>query len=276
MHKLPDIIRTTRPLNVVIAAVSSLVGSWFVTGSFSDFSALFASLSIALNCAGGNIFNDYFDLETDRINKPDRPFAAGRLSDRDMILSGVIAAIGSIVFAGLISVHCLIFAILIAMLLTLYNTFAKRTVLLGNLLVSFLTSTAFLFGGMAAGNVWGAAVPAVFAFLYHFGREILKDIEDFEGDREVGIITFPISAGIKAAERLAVSVFALLIVLTLAPFLFMEYSIWYLIVALFGVDLLTVFLLMSYFKDKNPEKLSKTNSMLKFGMIFGLLALLLK
>ena len=68
------------------------------------------------------------------------------------------------------------------------------------LIIALLTGLAFIYGGFAVGNPVAAIVPAVFAFLINLIREIVKDIQDIEGDTKAGVITFPIKFGFKKSK----------------------------------------------------------------------------
>ena len=78
----------------------------------------------------------------------------------------------------------------------------KRIILLGNFIVAFLTGLAFIYGGIAVNNFKYAVIPAIFAFLINFIREIVKDMEDIEGDKSAGIFSFPYLYGFKRSKRM--------------------------------------------------------------------------
>jgi len=265
-----------RSVNMAITAVAVIIGYWFAADVFITIKSIIAAFSAALICGGGNIFNDFYDREIDAVNKPDRPYAAGLLSDRDMISAGTVLFASGIFFSIFIGFYCILLAVFTTIMLFVYNMFAKRTVLLGNLIVSILTGTAFLYGAEAGGDMWSAAVPALFAGVFHLGREIFKDIEDMEGDSRMHAVTFPVRFGIQPAIFLGVVVYCLLILITLYPYMFLGYSGTYFIIVLLGVDCLVIFLVARYLVTRSISRLRQLNSMLKIGMAFGMLALILK
>ena len=70
--------------------------------------------------------------------------------------------------------------------------------ILGNLIVSILTGLVFIYGGVAVNNPLAAIIPAIFAFLINLIREVVKDMQDVEGDLKQEMITFPGKFGFKA------------------------------------------------------------------------------
>lgn len=271
-----DIFIVIRPLNALITAISVWIGYFFGSGIYTGRLAVIACISAACVCAAGNIFNDFFDVSVDRINKPERPYAAGNLRKSEMILSGITLFLIGVILSFFINRWAAGMVLLTIAGLMYYNVRAKRTVLIGNVIVSLLCACAFLYGGIAGGALKGALVPAMFAAVYHFGRELLKDIEDREGDRLMHVITFPVKYGIKPALITATCTFGVLIVLTIMPFVFFEYSTLYFFIVLFGVDLLIIILLTRYWISQKFKHLQQTTTLLKAGMFFGMLALILR
>ena len=78
----------------------------------------------------------------------------------------------------------LLIVVLSIALLYFYSARLKRTVLIGNLVIGLMTGMAFIYGGVVVGRMERAVVPAIFAFLVNLARELLKDVEDMEGDRK--------------------------------------------------------------------------------------------
>ncbi|MFC1553550.1 geranylgeranylglycerol-phosphate geranylgeranyltransferase [candidate division KSB1 bacterium] len=260
----------------MITAVSVWIGYNFVVFEYSFLPFWIAGLSGALICAGGNVFNDIFDAEIDRINNPDRPLAAGEIKVSISIFWGTFLFLTGTILSYLINTKTLIIAVLTVVLLMVYNVWAKKIMLLGNMIVSILTGLAFIFGGFAADPAKLIIVPAIFSFLYHLGREILKDIEDITGDKRAGLNTFPIQYGISVSIYISMVIFTLLIIATLIPYFFLNYSIYYLVLVIGGVDLLIIGLMVRYLRNRDQEVLSQTNKYLKIGMVLGLAALLLR
>lgn len=182
---------------------------------------LLVLLIIASICtaAGGYIINDYFDVKIDRINRPDKLIVTQTISkDQAMWLYRIVTAIG--VISGLVtawivrSMPLAIIYIIVPGLLWFYSSSYKRQLILGNLIVAFvsaiaplivaLTNVAYLEKHFAMVMpylsiqhdlmVWLGAF-ALFAFLTTWIREIIKDLQDQAGDRELECHTLPIVWG---------------------------------------------------------------------------------
>jgi geranylgeranylglycerol-phosphate geranylgeranyltransferase len=225
--------------------------------------------------AGGNVVNDLYDVETDRINQPTRPLVTGAVSPRTAWAAALLLFGIGIASAWQLGPAMFAVASLAAGLLVLYSAKLKRTLLWGNLTVSFLGGLAFLYGGMAVGKMRGAVVPAILAFLFHLGREILKDAEDRIGDGATRANTLAVRFGARRAFGLTTAVFGILILFTPLPFLFNMYSSSYLWTVLVGVDTVLAYVVWSMWKDGSSRNLARLSRILKADMLVGLLAIVL-
>lgn len=114
-------------------------------------------------------------------------------------------------------------------------------------------------------------IPAGFAFLFHLGREILKDIEDLRGDVSVDARTLPIVLGTNFSLLFTTLIFSGLILSTALPYYFGVFGLFYLVLALV-MDILLVYVMISMWRDQSKENLGKLSRILKFNMILGLAA----
>jgi geranylgeranylglycerol-phosphate geranylgeranyltransferase len=182
-----------------------------------------------------------------------------------------------VVFSLILSLFINQFAFLIALLsialLILYSVTLKRILLFGNVVISFLTAYAFIFGGIVVGNVKGAIIPAMFAFLINLIREVVKDMEDIEGDKLAGVNTFPIKFGSKASKYLVTAVSSVLFFFTFVPFLFHVYEIEFFLIVMLIVNPILVYFVKSLFEDSSRKNLGRLSTLLKINMIFGLIAI---
>jgi len=209
-----------RPFNCMMAAAAAIVGL-AIAGGLQPGAAALLFLTVFLITGAGNAINDYYDREIDAINRPKRPIPSGRVSAKKALYySLVLFAVGCLC-AGLVNQICLTVAAFNSLLLILYARNLKATPLAGNICVAFLTGSAFLFGGAAAGSTGLLAnrVPFLLSFLVSMSREIAKDIEDMAGDRAGGARTLPILAGERASAALAAAfALAALVLGFFAPF----------------------------------------------------------
>ncbi len=254
-------------LSIFIAIVICGKPAWIIT-------VLAACFSGGLITAASNTINDYFDVEIDRINKPNRPIPAGLVERKDTLVFSLFLYTAGVLLGLLINLTAFIIALSASLLLFFYSAKLKRTVLLGNIAVSLSTALAFIYGGVAVGRVKNAVIPAVFAFMMHFGREIIKDMEDIEGDKKNRAITLPVRFGLVPAKWWATVIFFVLFVLTIIPFLTNIYGIWYLLIVLLGVNSVLVYTIIKMWRHSSKEIFSQLSILLKADMIIGLLAII--
>lgn len=172
-----------------------------------------ASLCIA---AAGNVINDIYDLEIDKINKPEKLIIGKKISERLAITYYIIlSSIGVIIgfyLANKIGKPSLAgLFIVFSALLYLYSAYLKGVFLIGNLLVSALVAMSLLIVPLfdllpattlenrdAQGAVFKLILNyAIFAFYINSIREIVKDLQDINGDKKGGLNTLPIAIGRK-------------------------------------------------------------------------------
>jgi len=233
---------------------------------------MLAMLSAGLIAAAANSINDYFDIDIDRINKPQRPLPAGHLSaNAGKQIAFIEYAVGNSV-AAMISPVALAMALFFSALTFLYASHFKRQPIWGNVVVSLSTAAAFIYGGIAVNNYREAIYPAIFAFFFHFGREIIKDMEDIEGDRAMGARTLPIVFGFGAAKNLIWLNFILLLLATLLPFYSQQYGATYMTIVFIGVYPVLGYCLFSIQQNASSKQLNFLSNMLKADMVVGLLA----
>lgn len=265
----------SRPVNVLIAFLSIFVAA-VVTGSIRPLEKLLlACFSGALITIAANTINDYYDIEIDRINRPGRPLPAGMLTPAEAFRFSMICFGAGIILSLFIAPKAIAISVLFSVLLFLYSYYFKRTVLLGNFVVSLATAFAFIYGGLAVKRLQLALFPALFAFFMHFGREVIKDMEDSEGDSRNNAVTLPIRFGFGIAKAVATVLFLVLIVLTLVPAQLGIYGHWYLLTVLLGVNTVLIYTIISIWKNSSRRNLRVLSGLLKADMLVGLLAIYL-
>lgn len=124
-----------------------------------------------------------------------------------------------------------------------------------------------------SGNPFAAIIPALFAFLINLIREIVKDMEDVEGDRKADAITFPIKFGVQKTKFLILGIAISLVIFTLYPFLTNLYKIEYFIIAMIIVNPILVYSMKLLFETETRGSLNKISNLLKLNMVFGLIAI---
>ncbi len=263
----------SRPVNVFIAFLSIFVAAIVSGGADPLHKLLLACLSGSLITIAANAINDFYDYDIDKINRPQRPLPAGMLSQNDAFIFAIFNFILGIATSFFINSAAVIIAVLFSALLYLYSSYFKRTAIWGNLIVSLATAFAFIYGGIAVNKFYLALFPAIFAFLMHFGREIIKDMEDAEGDKLANAETLPIKFGFLAAKWLVTAIFSVLFIATIVPFCYHVYGKWYFYIVMLGVNTVLLFSTVSMWKFTYRENLRKLSAILKADMLVGLIAI---
>ena len=269
--RIKPYFKLTRFQNNLITFISVLMGG-FIGGVSSWGKLLLSALSASLISAGGYVLNDYFDLEIDKINRPLRILPRGDLSPKKALIFSIsLFVIGFILslFLQLVSAGIALIAIIF---LFLYSTKFKREFLIGNVTVSIVSALAFIYGGVFSKNPEISLIPAILAFLFHLGRELIKDMEDVEGDQALRSETFPIAYGMRNSQFLASAIFLVLIILTIFPYKLKIFSIYYLILVLM-MDFVLFYIVISMWNNPSKENLGSLSRLLKFEMLLGLLAI---
>ncbi|KAF1078814.1 geranylgeranylglycerol-phosphate geranylgeranyltransferase [Methanogenium sp. MK-MG] len=211
-------LQIIRPVNALVAGIAVLLGV-LVAGVEVTPVMFLLVLSVFCITGAGNAVNDYCDRDIDAINRPDRPIPSGAVSMRGAAIYSAILFLAGIACAALVHPACFGIACLNSVLLVAYAARLKGVPLAGNLVVSYLAGSIFLFGGAAAGldGLLLNLPLAGIVFLPMTAREILKDAEDIEGDREGGASTLPMITGVLASCRIAAVLAAGAVVLSLLP-----------------------------------------------------------
>lgn len=253
---LVSILRVTRFLNLTIVAATMYLMRYCILQplllqkgmqlqlSGNDFFLL--ALATVFITAAGYVINDYFDTKTDTVNRPET-VQVGKTISRRLAISmhwtfnalGVLC--GVLVSFSIGQPQLSIIFLLIPGVLWFYSTSYKRRFLLGNLLVALLTAmvplmpllfeipllhTAYwqaivITPSTFNGIIYWVGGYALFAFWLTLFREIVKDMEDYEGDHEYGRRTLPIVLGLNTSRSVAAAI--LMITLMLLAYLFGAY-----------------------------------------------------
>jgi geranylgeranylglycerol-phosphate geranylgeranyltransferase len=258
-----------RPLNCLMAAFAALIGI-FVSKATLAYGTigtiLLAFIVVFLVTAGGNVINDYYDVAIDRVNKPRRALPSGRITRQTALFYALTLLLLGVAVSAFINPLCFGIATLNAALLVLYSWKLKRSALIGNLLVGYLTGSVFLFGGAAVSTVFIPGVLFLSATLAITSREIVKDVEDLTGDKRAGASTLPIRYG-RTASLTAAALFMLTAVaISPLPFIISAFGYVYLAVVLVA----DVVLLYGVAMSRSAP--STASSVIKYGMLVVLIA----
>lgn len=278
MKTLFAYLELARPINGIIAFISAWLGGMFASqGRMADIvniQLLLVSIAALILLSAGNAINDYCDYEIDRVNRPRRPLPSGRIRRRDALIFAILLVIIGIWLGTLINRNATAFAILVSIALASYAFWLKRMPLIGNLVVSGLTGVTFVAGGVAIDSGQATLIPATFAFLFTAAREIVKDLEDTEGDLKNNLKTLAI-LNPQLAVKIAIGFMVSVVLLSPIPYLFGWYSWHYLVVVVLGVDLLLVGLAIRLWRDASKENCTRIQRWMKWDIFVGLGAIYL-
>ena len=278
MKTLIAYVELARPLNGIIAFISAWLGGMFASQgnveNLADIRLLLVSLAALVVISAGNAINDYCDYDIDRINRPRRPLPSGRIRRPNALILAIVLTVIGIYLGTLINRNTTVIAILVSVALVSYAFWLKRTPFVGNLIVSGLTGLTFIAGGVAIDSVQGTLIPALFAFLFTTAREIVKDLEDTEGDLKNNAKTLA-TLNPRVAVWTAIGFMASVILFSPIPYLFRWYSWHYLIIVLVGVDLVLIGLAIRLGQDASKESCASIQRWMKWDIFVGLGAIYL-
>ena len=252
-------------------------------------------LSTILIAAGGYVINNVFDQNTDTINKPNNVIVGKTISETNaynlyigLTVTGV--AIGFYLSNVILKPGFASIFILIAATLYLYATSLKQMMIIGNIIVALLLSFSVviigifdLFPTIHEGNQQQMGIVfsilldyALFTFFLNFMREIVKDIEDVDGDYNQGMNTLPIAIGKSRTSKIVFG-------LSFLPILFMLYYInKYLLDLVFTTVYLLLFVVgpLLYFTvkiwtAKSKKEFHTLSMLLKWILLFGILSIVI-
>ena len=298
MVKLLDFFKLIRWKNLVIVALTQYLIRYTLLIPFVDFLSLndmqflLLVISTVLVAAAGYIINDYFDIQVDQLNK--RKIIVGNSIKRreamalHFIFSGLGIGIGFYLGHKIGMWNLGFINLFSASALWLYSTHFKRNYLSGNLLISLLSALVLIIVALydilpaSEQNDINAIVVfkiiciyAAFAFITTLIREIVKDLEDLEGDQKMGYETYAIVSGKKKAKNI-VQTLSLLTILGVACILYSQFQadLYSFLYVLFFVEFPFLYFV---WKLKNAEKSADFHSLsilIKIIMLSGTLSML--
>jgi len=296
---MQDLLNLIRWKNILLIILVQIVIKYALFEPFGVATALslfeFSILVLASVCiaAAGNIINDIYDIEIDSVNAPNAVIVGKKISEataNNLYLAFNTVGVGLGFYLSMLIGKESFFTIfvIISALLYVYSSFLKQIPFVGNVIISILVGLTVLIVGIFD------LIPAVtqsnkstqltffnilfdysvFAFLINLVREIIKDIEDIDGDHKAGLKTLPIVLGRERAKKI---VFAL-------SFLPLAAVIHYIVTYLFQQQIAVIYFLVAIaaplifvtikiFLAKTKKDYQFISSLLKVVMLLGILSL---
>jgi len=261
----------------------------------NDFQYGLLVLATVLIAGAGYIINDIMDQETDSENKPERVIIGNGITETmgyNLYFLMNVTGVG----IGFYLSNCIMkptfggIFIIIVTLLYLYATSFKKMLLVGNIIVALVLSISILIIGLfdllpltyevnrsAMGVIFSILLDyALFAFILNFIREIVKDMEDIEGDRNQGMSTLPIVLGIKNTGKVVfvLSILATILLLAYVNANFMASHLYFVVIysLLFIVSPL-IFFAIKIWSAASKKDFHFLSTLLKWVVFFGILSI---
>ncbi len=261
-----------RPLNLFITAVSS-AAAYFIVAPDPDHRILFLIImSTVLTAGAGNIINDIIDIDIDIINKPERPLPSKSLKVSSAYFLYLVLAGASLSAGFLLGYHSFAAVVLVNIILLSYTVFLKRRPFWGNFVVAFLGGYLFYFCSITTGNFEKILPLSVSAFLFHFIREIIKDIADIRGDKHRKANTMAIKLGVCRTVSHVKLLLTTLVFYLVSLMVSGGYNLYFSLIILFSVFPVIIYIMRSLFKEPSEVNFERLSLIMKTDMIFGILA----
>jgi geranylgeranylglycerol-phosphate geranylgeranyltransferase len=264
-----------RPVNCAMIGFAVIVGAFVSKPASNSIPQLaLGFLTGFFVCAYSMVVNDIYDVEVDKVNRPERPIPSGRVSAQAAArISMVVLTTG--IACSVLSLNPLAVAIAGAyvFLSWLYNSKAKKTGLAGNLIVASSLAIPFIYGGaISGGSIAGSLLlmMALTAFFSGVGREVVKAMADVEGDSKRDINSVARSRGLRTASAIGAVFFILAVFTSWVPLITGLANTLY----TYGVlipDVLFAYLASSILRKHDPVNAYRVKKVALAGMTVGLL-----
>jgi geranylgeranylglycerol-phosphate geranylgeranyltransferase len=267
--------------------VAILIGAIVASQEPPDALKFFLAFMTALLIEASTFaLNDYYDYEIDKANgRTDRPLVRG-----DMTKNEALAVFASLFPIGIacsyfVNMTCFLIAVISAVLAVAYDAALKRFKPVGNLYIAYTMAIPFVFGATATLETDALTfdiprailVAAAVAFLAGVGREAMKDIQDVEGDRKMGVRSVATLAGTRAASAYASAFYAAAIALAFVPFASSSFEVYhnniYYIVPVVATDVMLIYICASLLSSK-PKRYDALRKLSLAALLVGLLGFL--
>jgi len=282
--KLKDTIEILRPINDIMGSLTVIIGilntrtGISVENLITNF--IFGILTYFFIAGSGMVINDIYDIEIDKINRPERPIPRGviTLKHAKYLFVGVlsIGLVLSIIHNFILDLNFLnvIIAAIFGFMGWLYAKWGKKSGFFGNIIVSISFSIGLIYGAIL--NSFQIPIYIYYFFLTCFflllSREIIKGCEDIEGDKEQGVKTLAIQIGIKKSAYTSMIFAILAIIFFILPiFTNIINKFLYSISMVFGIIVVLYAVILILKSNLKKESFSKISLLLKAGAFLGLI-----
>ena len=276
IHYIYQFSKLIRAHNIALSILSSLIVANLI--SFNDIKLIVISaMIISLVMASGNIINDYYDIKIDMVEHPSRPLPNNIFSQKFIFLIMFVLVVLIFIlslFVNEMARKTLYIGIIPP--LYLYSIFLKKIPLINNLIIAYLLGMVFMFNEIVFVNSFSLLMlPALLAFGLSFIRELIKDIDDYHGDKKFNIYTIPVILGISNARYIAIILIIIFQCLCILPYYLNILSYKYFISLIFLIEIPLCFVLSLLFNNPNKRTFSKLVIYTKWITFGGLVVIFL-
>ncbi len=277
MSRPIDLIMLTRPVNSIMVGFAVVVGV-AVSAPLELLSTptILGFLTGFLISSYSMVVNDWYDLDVDRINNPNRPLASGRISLRTAAVYAAILLILGIATSLFTGLENFIIATVFAAIAWVYNYWGKKQILLGNMMVAASVAIPYIYGGAAVGRIESLLLwfLALTSFLAATGREVVKTISDVEGDEARRVNSVARVYGSHAAAIVGGVLFLGAASSTVIPIVTGEVGVVFSTLILLP-DVLFIYAAVKIIRDSTKTNALKIKNLTLIGMIIGMLVFII-
>lgn len=283
--KFKDAIEILRPINDIMGSLTVIIGILNTRAQIDPFILIFniilGVITYFFIAGSGMVINDYYDIEIDKINRPERPIPRGAITLKQAkflwiitsLIGIAIAVLHSLVFnIGFLNIIIVVFFVFMGWV---YAAWGKKSGFIGNIIVSISFSIGLIYGAVLNNS---NVPPYIFfffstSFFLLLSREIIKGCEDIEGDRNQGVKTLAIRIGIKNA-----TIFSLVFALLAVGFFILPYftniinPTLFLITMAFGLVVVLYAIILMLKRNLIRKDFKKISLLLKIAALLGLVA----
>jgi len=271
-----SIIRFIRPLNLFLGILTCIIVSYKL--DFNSYKQLF-DICVVLLCymVAGNMLNDVVDINIDRINKPNRFLIRYPINKIFIIVIIIIIfSLGSFIVLRLSILAQQLTFLFILPLMILYELYFKRQPLVGNIFISLLVGSVFIFTDASLNNSISTTWPIfILAFFLNLIREIIKDMQDIRGDKKYNYHTLPISMGVSPTITILRILTITFIIISLSPLYTDSYSLYYIPLILFSIHIPLLYIMWKLRINITTKECDHFSKLLKAMIINGIIIILL-
>ena len=307
MKEIAAFFRLIRWPNLVFIAITQILFRYFILDFVYEQNhpgyeqiklseKLFYLLVLASVCiaAAGYIINDYFDVNIDQVNKASKVIIGNFIKRRWAIFFHAFLSLTGLAFSAYIAyklsnIYIPVFNFISILLLWFYSTTFKKKLLIGNIIISLLTAWVILVLTLAEYRfrispddiVWHrllkvSFVYAGFAFIISLVREVIKDMEDMEGDADFGCKTMPIVWGLPASKVFAgVWIIVLAGILIIIQIYVIQFGWWFSAVySVITIIIPLLWVLRKLYQSNSKKDFHQLSTTVKMIMAAGILSMI--